>query len=264
MVNDKKIKVALVRGDSLNNWEGKLWENLAEDVSVTGFCCQKNLYPFDLAFPVKRLSSSSDNFLTRQLDKFLNGRFLPMRGLEAELASFDIAHTAELSYYFTNQAVRAKKLNPDLKVVATVWDNSFGRFEYNYWPFLKAVPAWWRSKVQAGLEENIKGVDLFLPITQYSADMLLDYGVPKEKIKILTPAIIMPESTVSANELLERFNLVDKTIYMVVNRMVKLKGIYDVLYAWRMFSREHDSGKNRLVIVGSGPERVNAMRLIKD
>lgn len=260
MENSKKIKVALVRGDSLNEWEGKLWEGLGDSFEVVGFASEKNLYnDKNLNYSVKRLPTSSDNFFVSNFKKYFQGRFQEMTGLEEELADFDIAHTAELSYFYTTQAVRAKQKNKNLKVVATIWDNSFGRFEYNYWLGLATPPKYWREKIKTIIKENIFGVDLFLPVTEYSAEMLLNYGVPKEKIKILTPAIVMPEEV--DENILEEMNLSGKEIYMVVNRMVKEKGIYDVFYGWKMYLRKNDDANKILLIIGNGPERDNLMRL---
>ncbi|MEI8361143.1 MAG: glycosyltransferase family 4 protein [bacterium] len=263
MNKDQNIKVALVRGNSLNNWEGKLWEDL-ENIAVTGFCTNKNLYQFNLAFPVKRMYSTADNFITRQVDKFLRARFLAMPGLESELDQFDIVHTAELSYWYTNQAVRAKKSNPNLRVVVTIWDNSFGRFEYNYWPWFKKVPAWWRKLITRSIVENVNGVDLFLPVTQSAKDMLMDYGVAEERIKVLTPAVIQPRDNNLNPDFLKNHNLEGKDIYMVVNRMIKEKGIYDILYAWRMYCLENKNHKAILLMIGAGRERENAMRMVND
>lgn len=263
MENEKKTKIALVRGNSFNEWEGKLWEHLSGDFLVTGFCSKKNLYNTkNIAYPVKRLSCSSDNRLRSRIALFLSGRFQEMPGLEKELAKFDIAHTAEISYFYTTQAVRAKKLNPKLRVVCTVWDNSFGRFEYNYWPGFKTPPAFWRKRINSIIKENVDGVDMFLPVTDYSAQMLLDYGVDPKKIQIVTPAVI--ENGGRDEDIEERYGITDRDVYMTVNRMIKEKGVYDVLYAWKMYLRDHNDPKKLLLMIGNGPERENLMRLVSE
>lgn len=262
---EEKIKIALIRGDSLNQWEGGLWNELGNDFAVTGFCSEHNLYPIDgLKFSVKKLPSSADSFLARQYDKFVNARFQPLNGLEEALQDYDIAHTAEISYFFTNQVVRAKSKNLKLKVVATVWDNSFGRFEYNYWPGFGTPPAWWRKKIGSIIKENVAGVDLFLPVTDYSAEMLLDYGVTSDKIKVLTPAVMMPESGAEVEQLLDQHQLRGRQFYLAVNRMIKGKGIYDIMYAWKIYLRRHPETKSVLVMIGSGPEQDNIARLVRE
>lgn len=269
-MENKKTKVAFVRGDSLNEWEGKMWSKLGDNFEVTGFASKKNLYDTsNLNFKVKNLQTSTDFKLVHTYNKYFKGIFQKMNGLEKELKNFDIAHTAEVSYFLTNQAVRAKKVNPKLKVVTTVWDNSFGRFEYNYWPGFKMPPKFWRNKINKIIQENVEGVDMFLPITNYSKDFLLDLGVSQEKIKVLTPAIVIDEKNNDGNieDFLNKkysFDLKDKKIFLMVNRLVKEKGIYDVLYAWKMFIKE-DTDKNKiLLIIGKGPEEKNLKRMARE
>ena len=263
MENSKKIKIALVRGDSLNEWEGMLWENLGDNFEVVGFASERNLYnDKNLNYSVKRLPTSSDNFFVSNYKKYINGVFQEMTGMEDELIDFNIAHTAELSYFYTMQAIRAKEKNKNLKVVATIWDNSFGRFEYNYWLGLAMPPKYWREKINNIIKENISGADMFLPVTEYSKEMLLDYGVPEEKIKILTPAIVMPNDV--DDNILEEMDLSGKEIYMVVNRMVKEKGVYDVFYGWKIYLHENSDKNKILLIIGDGPERNNLMRLASE
>ncbi len=260
MENENKIKVALIRGDSLNSWEGKLWGNLDPRFSVSGVCSKRNLYDIrKFNFSVEQLATTSDNFILRNYNRFVNGIFQKMNGLEKLLKNFNIAHTAEISYYYTLQAVRAKKLNPGLKVVTTVWDNSFGRFEYNYWPGFKIPPAFWRKKIMNNIKEVIDGVDMFLPVTKMSSEMLIDCGVKEEKIQILTPGILMEES---GDVMPDRFGLSGKELYFMVNRLVKEKGVYDVLYAWRMYQRHKPDGNKVLLVIGKGPEERNMKRLV--
>ncbi len=250
MENKKKIKVALVRGDSLNAWEGGMWSDLGSEIEVEGFCSKKNLYPItDLKFPVNILRSSTDCRLQNFYYQYLKGKYQQLFGLEKKLSSFDIVHTAEISYYFTLQAVNAKKSNPNLKVVTTVWDNSFGRFEHDY-PFLGKPPVFWKNKIYKIIKENAAGVDLFLPVTNYSAELLREYGVPDKKIKILTPAVQKNKIKYANN-----FKF-DGDVYLMVNRLVKEKGVYEVVYGWKAYLRDiKQKEKKKLVIIGSGKEK---------
>lgn len=260
METQEKIKVALIRGDSLNDWEGSLWSGLGYDFAVTAFCSRKNLYrPKLLPFEIINLKSSTDSRLMSYYERYVNGCFQKMYGLEDRIKEFDILHTAEVFYGYTNQAVRAKKLNSKIKVVATVWDNSFGRFEYNYWPGLSTPPAYWLNKINSIVRENIDGVDLFLPVSEFSKQMLLEYGVPESKIKILVPAVV--DNTNEGQSLEEVGDLKDGEVYLSVSRLVKEKGVYDLLYGWKMFVKGRE-GKI-LIIIGNGPEKNNLMRLVE-
>ncbi len=269
MENHSKIKVALVRGDSLNEWEGRQWEDLGNEFDITGFCSQKNLYPISgLSFPVTHLATSTDNRLHSLWDRFVHGKFQAMRGLEKKIQNFQIAHTSEISYFYTTQAVRAKKNNPALKVVATVWDNSFGRFEYNYWPGFGQPPAFWRKKIEFMIRENVRGVDLFLPITKLSAELLYEQGVPKEKVVVLTPGVVRDEvNTFSAADIVSSIGLKDSEdeLYLMVNRLVKEKGVYDILYGWKLYLASFSIMPQKcLLIIGSGKETNNLKRLVDE
>lgn len=260
-MENEKIKIALVRGDSLNDWEGRLWADLSADFDVTAYCSKHNLYRAELLpYLCKRIYSSTDNRILSICEQYLFGCFQTMFGLEDELKDFDIVHTAELFYDYTNQAVRAKKMNPKLKVVATIWDNSFGRFEYNYWPGLAMPPAWWREKIAARIKENIDGVDLFLAVSEMSKQMLLAYGVSEKKIRIVMPAVVENQAAALPEEVETAIR--GKELYLAVNRLVKEKGVYDLLYAWRRFAGQ--SGDKILLIAGSGPERKNLKRLASE
>ena len=123
-MNDKKIKVAQIRGDGLSDRETKTWLYFPKDIDQTIFAPRKNVFRLSpLPFPTVELPASSDNFLMKNFYKYFFGQYRRMFGLENKLADFDVAHTAELFNYYTYQAVMAKKANKKLKVVALVWEN---------------------------------------------------------------------------------------------------------------------------------------------
>ena len=104
---------------------------------------------------------------------------------------------------------------------------------------------------------------MFLPVTHYSAGLLADLGVPGSKMQILTPAIAMPAES-SSSAIISELGLEGCEIYLVVNRMVKEKGLYDILYAWKMYLKRSKKTNAVLVLIGDGPERKNLMRLAKE
>jgi len=265
MAHEKKTKVALIRGNSLNEWEGSLWNAINTEFDITGFCSQKNLYPIEnLEYKVNKLRTTSDNVVVNNAYKYACGVFQKMYGLEKSLKNFDIAHSVEISYFYTLQAVRAKKKNPKLKVVSTVWDNSFGRYEYNYESGLGSVQKHWIIKMREYIHEISRGADLFLPVSDMSAAMLYDLGVVKEKVKILTPGVgnkLEPKRDISTYI---SSTILEKEYYLMVNRLVKEKGVYDVLYAWKMYIRETQSNNKVLLIIGRGPEEKNMKRLVRE
>lgn len=262
-MSTRKIAVAQIRGDGLSDRETKTWEYFPDDVVQTIFAARKNVYVQSaLPFPIITLLSSSDNFLLKNFYKYFFGQYKRMFGLEKKLAAFDVVHVGELYNYYTSQAVSAKKFNKNLKVVATVWENSFGRFEYNYWPGFKIPPLYWRRKINKVMSDNAVGVDMFLPATNDAAELLMDYGVREEKIQVVIPGII-PAPIVIKTALPPQLS--GKQVYLMVNRLVKEKGVYDVLYGWRMYlSKVSDPSQKLLVIVGDGPERQNMFRIVTE
>jgi len=262
-MSDKKITVAQIRGDGLGDHETQTWKYFPEDIVQTVFAARKNVYvQSPLPFPVIKMHTSSDNFLSKNFYKYFFGQYKRFFGLEKKLEGFDIVHTSELYNYFTYQAVMAKKLNKKLKTVVTVWENSFGRFEYNYWPGFKMPPLYWRRQLKKIMDYNKEEVDKFLPVSHDAAGLLLDYGVPEKKIQVVIPGIVpapVIDKTISPPQ------LVGKEVYLMVNRLVKEKGVYDVLYGWRIYlSKLSDSSKKLLVIVGKGPELQNMVRIVKE
>ena len=252
--------VALVRGNSLNVWEGKLWDSVP-GFSVTGFCSKKNLYPVDtLAFPVVRLSATTDSKFCNGWFSYVHGQFQKMVGLEKALSGYAIAHTAEIYNYYTWQAVQAKKNYRHLRVATTVWDNSFGRFDRAYVGGF-APPAWWTTRMKKLIAENAAGVDRFIAVSTGSKKLLQHYGVPEEKIRVITPGLIA-YTIDQSRTVLDKYHL-RAPLYLMVNRLTKEKGIYYVLVAWKKFVLQSGQ-KALLVIVGDGVEREAMLRLIRE
>jgi len=87
--------------------------------------------------------------------------------------------------------------------------------------------------------------------------------VPDSKIKILTPGVLISNEKVDLDSLLRKYGLLDRELYFMVNRLVKEKGVYEILYAWKMFQK-HASPNKVLVIIGRGPEKDNLKRLVAE
>lgn len=261
-MGSEKIKVAIVRGDSLKEQEAKLWEGLGDDFQTIAFCGKKNVFPLSaINLEIKKLRSTADNFLTKNYFKYVCGQYQRMFGLEKFLANFDIAHGVEAYNYYTLQCVRAKKLNPGLKVVANFVDNTFGRFEYNYWPGFSCPPKYWRNKINSVIKETIAGVDKFLAFSRDAAELAYDMGAKPERVEVVYPALIIEPGD---DTLVEKLALKNFKFDLVISRMTWEKGIYDILYAWKMYIRESKESNRKLVVVGDGKEGKNFRRLVSD
>ena len=114
------------------------------------------------------------------------------------------------------------------------------------------IPASVRKKYYERIAYVVENVDMVLPVSSSAEALAREYGVPEKKIRMITPAII---STTVQESIDDR-----NDIYMV-NRLVKEKGIYDVLYGWKLFVES--GGKGTLNIIGKGPERKHMESLVR-
>lgn len=78
----------------------------------------------------------------------------------------------------------------------------------------------------------LRGPDLFVPVSQYTADLLRDRGVPSSRLRIV-PNGTDPERfrPLDAGPLRERLGLTDSTVMLTVGRLVARKGIDTTLRA---------------------------------
>ena len=265
MNEHKKIKLALIKGDGWTEWEGRGWQELEDVLDTTVFINRRTQYDTSrVNIKTVGLPCSNENFFLKNYFKYIKGQYRTLFGLEKKLVGFDIAQGVDLYNYYTLQAIRAKKHNPNLKVVVQVVDNMPGRFEYNYWPGFKIPPRYWRNKINGIMAEVIEKADLFLAMTEYSADMLRFLGVEESRIKVLAPVIIIPEK-IERKDLFDKLGLdTGQELYLAVNRLVKEKGVYELIYGWKMYIKENNSINKLLLIVGNGPEKSNLERLIKE
>lgn len=167
-------KLAIVRGKFLNQYEMQSFAPLADRYDITAF---GSLTPFHdrLAFPVVKLPSPMDvpEFPYRM--PILNRLFIDahyLYGLEEKLRGFDIVHSAETYYRYTQQCLDAKKKGYVKKVVATVLENIphnnegiWGRKAYKK-----------RSRVE---------LDHIIALTNLTRQALIEEGTDPEKITVI-------------------------------------------------------------------------------
>ena len=119
------MKVAIVRGKFLNKYEMQFFEPLVKRFDMTAF---GSLTPYHdrFAFPVVKLPSPMDLPDFPYKMPILNRLFVDahyLAGLEERLRGFDLIHTAETYFHYTQQCLNAKKKGYVKKVIATVLEN---------------------------------------------------------------------------------------------------------------------------------------------
>src|SRR5258706_2791266 len=119
------MKVAVVRGKFLNKYEMQFFEPLVRKFDISAFGSLTS-YHDRFAFPVVKLPSPMDipdfPYKMPVLNRlFVDAHYLV--GLERKLKGFDLVHTAETYFHYTQQCLDAKKKGYVKKVIATVLEN---------------------------------------------------------------------------------------------------------------------------------------------
>ncbi len=119
------MKIAVVRGKFLNKYEMQFFEPLSKRFDITAFGSLTS-YHDQFAFPTVKLPSPMDlpdfPYKMPVLNRiFTDAHYLV--GLEDRLKGFDLVHTAETYFHYTQQCLNAKKKGYVRKVIATVLEN---------------------------------------------------------------------------------------------------------------------------------------------
>jgi glycosyltransferase involved in cell wall biosynthesis len=230
------MRVALVRGPSLNPWELSNFE-LMDDVSA--FASRATLQPTQgMRIPVHCLPSPADALghlpaIARGGVLRFSGSADYLVGLESALRGFDVAHVAELANPYSLQALRARRRGNCQRVVATVWENI-------------ALPAAANQVTRRRMRAVAEGVDAFVAITDDARLHLELAGVPADRIEVFPMGIDL-ERFVPA----ERVPDGGPLRVLSVSRLVSEKGVEDLVVAARLLS---DRGvEAKITLVGTGP-----------
>jgi alpha-maltose-1-phosphate synthase len=242
-----KKKVAIVRGAFLNKYEMQFYEPLAKEYDITAF---GSLFPFHdrFAFPVIKLPSPMDIPEFPYKLPVLNRLFTDahhLYGLEERLRGFDLVHSAELYYRYTQQALDAKAKGYVPKVIATVLENIpfnnegiAGRKEY-------------KSRARSEL-------DRLIALTQKTKMAMVTEGADPSKITIISHFVdtrrFYPEK--NQQHRIVSSDTRDLTI-LFAGRLETYKGVLDILEAANMLLHDPEivPYRIRFRFVGDGHAR---------
>lgn len=245
-----KAKIAIVRGKFLNQYEMQSYEPLTASFDLTAFG-SLTAFHTHFAFPTVKLFSPLDvpdfPYKTQLLNRlFTDAHYLV--GLEGALEGFNIAHSAETYFHFTKQCLDAKQKGYIQKVIVTVWENI---------PFNNEGIAGRKEMKERVLRE----ADHFIAVSQRAKSALLLEGANEGKITVISPGIdtkvFFPAKEISKKN--------TEVSLLFVGRLVKNKGIYELLYALKMLKLDI-SLENiflSLIIVGSGSEKSDLQELAR-
>ncbi len=248
-----KKRVALLRGNSLNPYEMQSYAPLLLEWDLVGVTTWDNQFAAEnIPVPVQKVHAYTEllklfpralrkypDFLLRQLLELQ----VPCMNLMKYLQHFDIIHTADVQYYYSYQAVQAKKRYGN-KVVVTQWENI---------PFALER----RRASQNRNRETIAHADLFLAITERAKEALLLAGAAEEKIRVLPMGIDLERFRPAPRETILRDKLgmapTDRII-LYVGRLARSKGLIELLCAFARLLKDSDMPTQalKLLCVGAG------------
>jgi len=252
------MKIAIVRGPSLNKFEMQYYEPLARRHEIVCFGSTKPIYDrTTINLPIKKLPCLGQalGFIPGAIKAlyWVLGDPQGLLGLEDNLYGFDIAHTAETSSFYTHQALLAKIKGKVKKVVATVSENI--PFNQEWYPKQKALKAF-----------ALANLDHVLAISNLSKEALTVEGYPEEKITVVPHGLDLKKFKPGKRDekLARELGLKkDDFVILSIGRLVWGKGFYDLLLAVNYLVKDEElTDKNlKFLIIGSGPEKKNLVSL---
>ncbi|MBI5614424.1 glycosyltransferase family 4 protein [Candidatus Gottesmanbacteria bacterium] len=223
----KKTKVAIVRGAFLNAYEMQSFEPLIGRYDLTAFGTHTS-FQSNFKFPTKTLFSPMDLSCgagSRFARPILNRLFVDAHclfGLKNALSGFDIVHTAETYYRYTQQALDAKKEGKVKKVIATVLENIPHNNE----------GIWGRKEYKKRSREEL---DHIIALTHKTKDALILEGADERKITVIGHGVDVSRFSPHQRNMQSNMPLV----VLFSGRLEYTKGIDDVLAVVRLFASDN-------------------------
>lgn len=227
-----KPKIAIVRGKFLNAYEMQMYEPLVARYDITAFGSLTS-YHDRFAFPVIKLPSPVDIADFPYKMPVLNRLCIDAHylfGLEDRLKGFDIVHTAETYFHYTQQCLNAKRRGNVRHVIATVLENI---------PF-NNEGIWGRKAFKARARREL---DYIVALTHKTKDALIAEGAEERKMTVI-PHFIDTKRFVPAKP--------KKTVRTILfcGRLEEYKGVVDFVEMARRLPQSL-----RFLMVGEGSQR---------
>lgn len=255
------IRVALVRGKYLNNFEGQNYIFPKNEIRLTGISSLKPLHQ-KFPFPIIKLPSLADSELGgfgHWLVKVIANRTLGdsqiLFGLEKYASKFDIFHTADPHYYYSYQLACLRAKNLIKKLLVTSWET----VPFNNEGIKR------KTKIKKFTQ---KFADLFICYTQKAKKTLILEGVDENKIKVVRLGVDLNRFKSQISNLKSQNQNLKPKIFNIlfVGRLVEEKGIMDLYEAYKRVKSLKLKIKNyrlKLKIIGQGSLKDKIERMIK-
>lgn len=236
----KKPKIAIVRGKFLNKYEMQFYEPLTEAFDITAFG-SKTSFHNNFSFPTVSLFSPMDIPEFSYKMPLLNRLFIDahyLYGLEQQLEGFDLVHTAETYYKYTNQSLNAKKMKKVKRVIATVLENI---------PFNNEGIHGRTGYKKRAREE----LDHIIALTERTKFAQLLEGADEKKITVISHFIDTKRFTPGT-----RIKRDSHIRILFSGRLEEYKGVYEILNAAAMLLHDKEVHNNiTFLFIGNGSQK---------
>ncbi len=165
------MRIALVRGAYLNNFEMQNYHFKNKDIALTAISSKRSIHS-EFPFPVIKLPSVSDLPIPHQVTNRTLGDSQLLFGLGKVVASFDIVHTADPHYYYSYQLAKQRKEHRIKRLIATSWETI---------PFNNESVAQ-KKRIK---QFTMKYIDHYLCYCMQAKESLLKEGVSPSKITVI-------------------------------------------------------------------------------
>jgi len=237
--------VAIVRGKFLNRYEMQTFEPLTSRYRITAFGSLTPMHE-TFAFPVIKLPSPMDLPDVPYKMPIINRVWTDAQylyGLEDKLRGFDLVHTAETYFRYTQQCLNAKKRGRVRSVVATVWET----IPHNN----EGIRGRLAYKARARRE-----LDHIIAVTEKAKSALVSEGTDSRKISVIGAHIDTARFAPEKHWLTRLIDPKRRLLTILFcGRLVSEKGVPDILAAAPSIISEAARRGFRIqwVFVGSGP-----------
>lgn len=220
------------------------YEPLVGKFDITAFSSLEPIHS-DFSFPVKKLFSPiglpNFPFKLAILNRICLGDAMYLIGLEKALKGFDMAHTRETYFHFTQQALNAKKRGYIRKVLVTCSET----IPFNH------EGVWGRKAFK---NRTLREADHFHALTNRAKQCLIKEGADAHKISVIGYGIDLKKFKPAKKQ---KTNQEIRLLF--VGRLVKEKGIYDLLRVFVQLIKENH--KISLTIIGNGQKKESILNL---
>jgi|GEM_PF-1527525 alpha-maltose-1-phosphate synthase len=229
-------KLAIIRGPNLNKWDMQFYEPLIGRYDITAFGSQSpNFDLSEILFPIIQLPSNPE-------------AMSHLIGLERGLAyrGFDLICTADFVWTFSLQAMKAKEIMKNTKVVV---------YSSEIHPFICE-----ENKIYSENKEIVRqNADMIIAATERAKETFLVEGIPEEKIAVVNRGVDTKRFYPRKEDIARDRNTIgidnNKFVILFIGRYDDQKGISDLVFAAKKLSMDRELNNIPLLflMVGKGP-----------